>query len=123
MKDTILHNLLKIRNYIKRDFLDFCIFIRALIFWYPDLRSFDVNNAMINATGKNGVNHGISHDVKEPPNRVQSPFCSCLFLKIQTVLIQQEVVDTHDQHTRLIVIRCRCIFGNDHSLEEISRQH
>lgn len=32
----------------------------------------DANNAMINATGKNGVNHGISHGVKEPPNRVQS---------------------------------------------------
>lgn len=78
---------------------------------------------MINATDKNGVNHGISHGVKEPPNRVQSPCCSCSFLKIQTILIQQEVVDIHDQHTRLIVIRCRCIFGNDHSLEEISRQH
>ena len=52
----------------------------------------DANNAMINATGKNGVNHG----VKEPPNRVQSPCCSCSFLKIQTILIQQEVVDIHD---------------------------
>ncbi len=27
----------------------------------------DANNAMINATGKNGVNHG----VKEPPSREQ----------------------------------------------------
>lgn len=69
-------------------------------------RFFDANNAMTNATGKNGVNHG----VKVP-------------LKIQTVLIQQEVIDIHNQHTRLIVIRCRCIFGNDHSLEEISCQH
>ena len=25
----------------------------------------DTNNAMINATGKNGVNHGINHGVKE----------------------------------------------------------
>lgn len=74
---------------------------------------------MINATGKNGVNHG----VKETPSKEQRPCCSCSFLKIQTILIQQEVVDIHDQHTRLIVIRCRCIFGNDHSLEEISRQH
>ena len=55
-------------------------------------RPFDANNAMTNATGKNGINHG----VKVP-------------LKIQTVLIQQEVVDTHDQHARFIVIRCRCI--------------
>lgn len=80
----------------------------------------DANNAMINATGKNGISHG----VKETPSREQRRCCSCPFLlKIQTVLIQQEVVDIHDQHTRLIVIRCRCIFGNDNSLEEISRQH
>ena len=79
---------------------------------------------MINATGKNGVNHGVNNGIKEPPNKKQRHRCSCPFLlKSQTILIQQEVVDIHDQHPRLIVIRCRCIFGNDHSLEEISRQH
>ena len=31
----------------------------------------DANNAMINATGKNGVNHGISHGGKETPSREQ----------------------------------------------------
>jgi len=31
----------------------------------------DANNAMINATGKNGVIHGVSHGIKEPPNREQ----------------------------------------------------
>ena len=52
------------------------------------------------------------------------PCCSCPFLLIfQTVLVQQKVIDTHNQHARLIVIRCWRIFGNDNSLEEISRQH
>lgn len=32
-------------------------------------RFFDANNAMTNATGKNGVNHGINHGVKETPSR------------------------------------------------------
>ena len=75
MKDTIPHNLLKTRSYIGMCFLDFCIFIRALIFWYPDLRFFDANNAMINVTGKNGVINGI----KEPPNREQRHCCSAHF--------------------------------------------
>ena len=57
----------------------------------------DANNAMINATDKNGVNHGISHGIKETPSREQKHCCSRPFLlKSQTILIQQEVVDTHD---------------------------
>ena len=44
-------------------------------------------------------------------------------LIVQTVLFQQEVIDTHNQHTRLIVIRRRRVFGNNNPLEEISRQH
>ena len=44
-------------------------------------------------------------------------------LNVQTVLVQQEVIDTHNQHAGLIVIRCKRIFGNNHSLEEISGQH
>ena len=44
-------------------------------------------------------------------------------LIVQTVLVQQKVIDTHNQHARLIVIRCRRVFGNNKPLEEISRQH
>lgn len=34
---------------------------------------------------------------------------------IQTILIQQEIIDTHNQHPIIIVIRCRRIFRNDNT--------
>ena len=46
-----------------------------------------------------------------------------IVLNVQTVFVQQEVIDAHNQHAGLIVIRRRRIFGNNHSLEEISGQH
>ena len=44
-------------------------------------------------------------------------------LNVQTVFIQQEIIDAHNQDTILIVIRCRSILGDDDPLEEISGQH
>ena len=41
---------------------------------------------------------------------------------IQTALIQQEIIDTHNQHPIIIVIRYRRIFRNDNLFEEIARQ-
>ena len=46
-----------------------------------------------------------------------------IVLNIQTVFIQQEIIDAHNQDTILIIIRCRSILGDDNSLEEISGQH
>lgn len=37
-------------------------------------------------------------------------------LIVQTVLVQQKVIDTHNQHARLVVIRCRRVFGNNKPL-------
>lgn len=42
---------------------------------------------------------------------------------IQTALIQQEIIDAHNQHPIVIVIRCRYFFRDDDLLEEIDSQH
>ena len=42
---------------------------------------------------------------------------------IQTILFQQEIINTHNQHSIVIVIRHRCIFRDDDLFEEIASQH
>lgn len=42
-------------------------------------RFFDANNAMTNATGKNGINHGVNYGIKEPPSREQKHYCLAHF--------------------------------------------
>ena len=42
---------------------------------------------------------------------------------IQTILIQQKIINTHNQHPIIIVIRCRCIFRDDDLLKKITSQH
>lgn len=57
--------------YIFQDLLLSVCSLKGLFSFLTVGRFFDANNAMINATGKNGVNHGISHGVKETPSREQ----------------------------------------------------
>lgn len=42
---------------------------------------------------------------------------------IHTPLIQKKVINTHNQHPLIIVIRCWCIFCDNNLLEEIASQH
>ena len=42
---------------------------------------------------------------------------------IQTILIQQEIINPHNQHSIVIVIRRRCVFRNDDFLKESAGQH
>ena len=41
----------------------------------------------------------------------------------QTVLIEQEIIDAHQQHALFIIVRHRRILRDDHTLEKIARQH
>mgnify|MGYP001675784915 CR=1 FL=1 len=41
----------------------------------------------------------------------------------QTVLIEQEIIDAHQQHALFIIVRRRRILRDDHTLEKIARQH
>lgn len=61
--------------YIFQNLLLRLCFHKGLFSFLTVWRFFDANNAMNNATGKNGVNHG----VKEPPNREQRHLCSAHF--------------------------------------------
>ena len=59
----------KIKMYIFQNLLLSLCFHKGLFSFLTVGQFFDANNAMTNATGKNGVNHGINHGVKETPSR------------------------------------------------------
>lgn len=44
-------------------------------------------------------------------------------LLLKTIGIQHEIKHTHNQHASLVIVRCRCVFGNHDFLESIAGQH
>ena len=45
----------------------------------------------------------------------------CLLL--QAIGIQHEIKDTHNQYAAVVIVRCRCIFGNNNLLESVTGHH
>ena len=44
-------------------------------------------------------------------------------LLLQAIGIQHEIKDTHNQYAAVVIVRCRCIFGNNNLLESVAGHH